>query len=196
MRLRTVGTRLVVVLVFALLLFTKQYWVDHGLCKMFMETTGLVFIGTSVLGRIWASLYICGYKGGTLITEGPYSIVRNPLYFFSFIGTIGFGLSTESLLITGMLVLLFIFCYPHTVAAEEQKLLARHGDAYSEYSRTTPRFIPKPALLNEPEMYVVNIKKCHRAFLDAATLILSYGLVHILVELHKIRILPGWFTIP
>jgi protein-S-isoprenylcysteine O-methyltransferase Ste14 len=36
--------------------------------------------------RLWCSLYISGYKNSQLITSGPYSLCRNPLYFFSFVG--------------------------------------------------------------------------------------------------------------
>ena len=50
---------------------------------------GAVLVGIASIGRLWCSIYIAGYKTKKLIAEGPYSMCRNPLYFFSFLGAIG-----------------------------------------------------------------------------------------------------------
>ena len=50
---------------------------------------GLIFVCIS--GRTWCSLYIGGRKNHELVTTGPYSVSRNPLYVFSIIGAIGIG---------------------------------------------------------------------------------------------------------
>ena len=54
-----------------------------------MQSVGLSIIGFTLViiggfGRLWASLYVEGFKTKTLIKEGPYSMVRNPLYFFNY----------------------------------------------------------------------------------------------------------------
>src|SRR5262245_64205860 len=54
-----------------------------------VEWIGIVAIVICILGRTWASLYIAGRKIEQFVTEGPYSVVRNPLYFFSIIGDAG-----------------------------------------------------------------------------------------------------------
>ena len=59
--------------------------------------SGLVLVGIATVGRLWCSLYISGYKDRELITTGPYSLSRNPLYFFSFLGFAGIGLATETI---------------------------------------------------------------------------------------------------
>ncbi len=46
-----------------------------------------------------ASAYIAGLKSKRVISYGPYSIMRNPLYFFSSLGFIGAGLTFGSTLI-------------------------------------------------------------------------------------------------
>jgi protein-S-isoprenylcysteine O-methyltransferase Ste14 len=72
-----------------------------------LSSIGLALAGIASLGRLWCSLYIAGYKTEELITEGPYSIYRNFLYFFSFLGAIGVGFASESLLIPLIIPILF-----------------------------------------------------------------------------------------
>lgn len=47
---------------------------------------GCLCVGAAMAGRIWCAQYIAGYKNDVLVREGPYSVCRNPLYFFSFLG--------------------------------------------------------------------------------------------------------------
>ena len=67
---------------------------------------GCALVGIAIVGRLWCAQYIAGYKDNTLVREGPYSMCRNPLYFFSFLGTIGVGLCTESLTLTRFSILI------------------------------------------------------------------------------------------
>ena len=62
-----------------------------------MSILGFVLVVFGSFGRIWASLYIEGNKTKNLITAGPFSMVRNPLYFFSLIMLIGFILALKSI---------------------------------------------------------------------------------------------------
>ena len=55
-----------------------------------MSIFGFILVVFGCFVRIWASLYIEGNKTKNLITAGPFSMVRNPLYFFSLIIIFGF----------------------------------------------------------------------------------------------------------
>jgi len=48
-----------------------------------IDIIGFTLIVLSGVGRIWSSAYIAGLKSKRVISYGPYSIMRNPLYFFS-----------------------------------------------------------------------------------------------------------------
>jgi len=77
-----------------------------------------------------------------LIQEGPYRIIRHPLYVsYIFILTgLSFTLLTYWLLIPALLVAIGI--YP-TARAEEETLIEQLGEEYIEYQRKVGMFFPK-----------------------------------------------------
>lgn len=63
-----------------------------------LETISLLLIVIATVGRsTWSSLYISGDKEHRAVCEGPYAILRNPLYMFSFVGVFGLGLANMHL---------------------------------------------------------------------------------------------------
>lgn len=195
-RSRTAVTRKFAVLLAGLLLISDHSWPNTGLLNIFLGTLGLVLVGLGAMGRVWASMYISGYKDDTLITEGAYSIVRNPLYFFSFIGAAGVGCATGSLVLIGLLMLGFFIYYPLTTVDEEQRLAARYGQEYIDYLHRTPRYIPNPSLFHETETYIVNTKTYRRTFLDAVWFVWIYALIQLIGKLHTAGVLPTLLRIP
>jgi protein-S-isoprenylcysteine O-methyltransferase Ste14 len=188
-------TQAAALLIFVVLLLGTSAWPKDGLADVLFETIGVLLLGVGAFGRLWASMHIAGYKTKQLITDGPYSMVRNPLYLFSFIGAVGAGFVTESLLIVCLIVLSFALFYPIVVVEEENKLAARHGEDYAAYKRRTPRFIPNPMLFSEAETYVVNARVYRRALLDATLFIAAFCPLHLLEQLHETGALPHFFRI-
>lgn len=189
-------TRVLAGIIFFLLLFSDHYWTDEGFVDTAFETIGLFLVVVSAFGRLWASMYIAGYKQGRLVIDGPYSIVRNPLYVFSFIGAVGIGFSSERLVVLAMLVLAFLLYYPRVVRGEEDYLLGKHGQAFARYQEKTPRFIPRLALLHEPDTYLVNARVFRKSFVDTALIILVFVLFEVIERLHDAGILPVLFKTP
>jgi len=64
-----------------------------------MRWLGAALIFVCVSGRTWCTLYIGGRKNHELVTAGPYSVCRNPLYVFSIIGAIGIGAQLGAVLV-------------------------------------------------------------------------------------------------
>ena len=193
---RTAATRKFAILLAGLLLITDHSWPKTGFLNIFLGTLGLVLVGLGAMGRVWASMYISGYKDRTLVTEGAYSIVRNPLYVFSFIGAVGVGCATGSLVLIGLLIVGFFLYYPLTTVDEEQRLAAQYGQEYTEYLRRTPRYIPDFSLFHESETYIVDTKTYRYAFLDAVWFVWIYALVQLIEKLHSAGILPTLLRIP
>lgn len=194
-RYRLISSKIVIVIVVLLLLVAEHTWDQEGFIDTLFEMLGLFFVIACTLGRIWVSMYIAGYKNRELITVGPYSIMRNPLYFFNFIGAIGLGFSSESLLVLGILLLTFAINYPLVVLHEERKLKSHYGNEYVDYMNKTPRFLPKLSLYHEPEKYMVDSSRYRKAFLDGFLFMYAYGALALIERLHEAHVLPAIFTI-
>ena len=152
-------------------------------------------MGIASIGRLWCSLYIAGYKTERLVNQGPYSISRNPLYFFSLLGAIGVGLASETLLIPLLILIAFVVYYPFVIKSEEADLLKLHDKEYEIYLKEVPRFFPKISLLKEPEDYIVKPIVFKRQMFDALWFIWLMGLLEIIEELHELKLLPTIFKI-
>jgi len=82
-----------------MVLLAESRWERLPMVSTLLFAGGCVLAGAASLGRLWCALYIAGYKDGVLVTEGPYSLCRNPLYFCNLLGAAGVGLATETLLV-------------------------------------------------------------------------------------------------
>jgi protein-S-isoprenylcysteine O-methyltransferase Ste14 len=111
-----------------------------------IEAVGLAAIVFAIVGRAWCSLYIGGRKKAEIVSRGPYSISRNPLYIFSFFGAFGIGAQSGSLTLAVLFTLASLAVFYLTVRREEAWLGATFGAAYAAYKARTPRFLPNFAL--------------------------------------------------
>jgi protein-S-isoprenylcysteine O-methyltransferase Ste14 len=155
-RLRVAVSRIFAVLVILLIIFTASSIKQGGIADVVLQTSGLFLLTVCSIGRLWALLYISGKKTHEVVTDGPYSIVRHPLYLFSFIGAIGIGLVSENILVLAVIIIFYLSYYPLTILSEEKHLTKKYGRAYIDYAQKTPRFLPKPSLYQSPDYFVVN----------------------------------------
>lgn len=188
---RTFISRIFAAAIVILILIFQSRWENTDAWSMVFFLTGVFLIGFAISGRLWCSLYISGYKSDTLITTGPYSMCRNPLYFFSFLGAAGIGLTTETLSIPVIIVIVFMLYYPLVIKAEQKKLANIHKEAFTEYCKRTPAFFPSLKLLNEPEEYIVKPKLFKKAALDAMWFVWLLGIVEFAESLHEAGLLPA-----
>jgi protein-S-isoprenylcysteine O-methyltransferase Ste14 len=155
-RQRVIVSRIFGVLVLFLALFTTHSFGQDSMTDTLLEMSGLFLLTICSIGRLWSLLYISGYKKRELIMEGPYSIVRHPLYVFSLIGAIGIGVASENILVLAVLVIFYLLYYPLTILTEEKKLTEKFGQAYLDYIKRTPRFLPKLSLYKSGAQYQIN----------------------------------------
>lgn len=189
---RITVSRFVSAFLISVCIFTRTEINSH-VAEFLLDNVGLVFIVAGVFGRIWASMYICGYKKTELITLGPYAVVRNPLYLFSFVGVVGVVLSSQNYLFMGLTVLFFLIYYPFVVIGEEQQLYLRHNDSFNEYAQKTPRFIPNLNDIftcSQPKKYEVNVDRFSKVYFDAIWFFIAYILMDVVKFLHSKDLLP------
>ena len=187
---RTTITRVFVVFLILILLFTPQSWGHAYWAGTAFESTGIFLISLCVLGRIWASLFIAGNKTHALVDAGPYSAVRHPLYLFSFLGAAGIGFYSKNVWVLVLLAVVFLMHYWFVVINEERQMIQVHGEAYVEYMKRVPRLIPNLALYREPEKVTVDVGIFRRTFIEVVWFLWAAILLEILDKLHETGILP------
>jgi len=93
-----------------------------------------------------------GQIADELNTTGMYSLVRNPLYLGNFIIWLGITLFFLVWWLTLIFCLAYWLYYERIIIAEERFLLNKFGEAYTDWSRQTPAFIPKLSGWKQPSL--------------------------------------------
>lgn len=174
-----------------LLLITPPTWQHESVSGMLLDSISLVLIVIATFGRLWSSLYISGHKEHRLVAEGPYSIVRNPLYVFSFIGALGLGLATLHLSVLIIISAAFILYYPLVVLAEEHNLRQIFGSDYEQYRSQVPRFYPRRFKMIEPDTYPVRPGHVRRSMQEIVCFFWAYLFLKMIVVIQDDRWLPS-----
>ncbi|MFZ5835219.1 MAG: methyltransferase family protein [Pseudomonadota bacterium] len=196
MKARTRHSRIFVLAILLLVIFSLSMFAGHGFVHEIMEWVGHVLVVLCVLGRSYCSAYIGGRKNDELIQEGPFSVVRNPLYVFSFLGLAGIGLQSGMLTVLGLLLLGFVLYYPKVVAREEAFLLHKFNDTYAPYMNTVPRWWPKWSNWAEPEYIRTQPRLLRESMRDAAVFFAAFPIFELLEALRANGLLPTYFMLP
>lgn len=137
-----------IIIAVLVLVFTKPT-LSGGQARLILLVAGglVILAGESV--RVWA----VGYSGGTtrslkliadrLVREGPYSIVRNPLYIGNFLIALGFSIMANAVVVIPVVIVYFVVEYYPIVLREEHFLLEKFGGDYRKYLDEVPRFFPR-----------------------------------------------------
>ena len=155
-RHRMLILRLSMTILIAMTIYDNNIFVPYSLdvslnTSLILSVLGFFLVMLGGFGRIWASLYIEGFKTKTLIKEGPYSMVRNPLYVFSLMIFTGLCLAIKSIPISIALITIFTLFHIPTILNEEKTLLDTHDESYREYYKSTPRLFPNIFKYRKPE---------------------------------------------
>jgi protein-S-isoprenylcysteine O-methyltransferase Ste14 len=102
---------------------------------------GLPFAVAGALLRAMAAGII--RKDSILATAGPYAWTRNPLYFGSFLLTLGFAIMSASWIAALILIIPSLVIYPNVIRNEEAHLERLFPEDFRRYRDSVPRFIPK-----------------------------------------------------
>lgn len=196
LKARQLHTRIFAVLLLALVAVATPQMDSSSLLRFALRWVGYLLVIAGTFGRIYASIFIGGRKNNVIVREGIFSVVRNPLYVFSFIAIVGIGLQSGMFSILAVLVGAFLLYYPKVVACEEAFLLHKFGEDYAAYMREVPRWLPRFSLWKEPETVEMKPKFIRNAMKDALVFFLPLPALVIVSFLHTHGILPVWLTLP
>lgn len=98
-------------------------------------TIGLVYI---IRGGKNRRIYAEG-----LVTEGIYSVCRNPMYLGNILLILGFAIFSNSLLFLLIMFPFFVLIYASIIKAEENFLIGKFGEEYVTYKKSTYAIVPK-----------------------------------------------------
>lgn len=109
---------------------------------MFIFLLGMTFF-------TWAGLYLKGTFLGKvepvtdhLITEGPYKLIRHPLYLSMIISLLGLCLGLRSFSGIAGVFIVFLPAVVYRAKLEEQALENKYGESWQELYRRTSFLIP------------------------------------------------------
>jgi protein-S-isoprenylcysteine O-methyltransferase Ste14 len=109
-------------------------------------------VAVTVLGeaiRLWGVRHIGAISRtrserlGPLVDSGPFGYVRNPLYIGNILLWVGFALMARLWWLAPIALALLAAEYHAIVGWEERLLVQRIGDAYRDYMRRVPRWLPR-----------------------------------------------------
>ncbi len=126
------------------LLFVGSTWrLQSPAVYQLIQSIGLALILVAIAGRTWCAAYIGGRKKVTLVQDGPYSLVRHPLYAFSTIGAAGIGALWGSFVVSFVLAVATAMILQGVTRREEEFLAAKFGTEYAAYAARVGRYMPR-----------------------------------------------------
>jgi len=189
-------SKLFVGLIIVLMLFTASRWQLSATVVWAIDSFALFLLLVACLGRVWCIMYIGGQKNTSVVSAGPYSMVRNPLYVFSFIGALGLVLMTHSIVISALLLVFFIGIYPFVVAKEEANLHGLFGEPYDDYCARTPRFVPSLKLYSTASAVPADIPRLEKSLFDSGCFVLAFIALSGIRLAHETGLIPVIFKLP
>jgi len=102
----------------------------------------LVLAAVRTLGKQWAFVARV-VEGHKLIVEGPYKIVRNPIYLGMFGMLLATGLAVSRWWAILLAIVLFLIGTSIRIRSEEKLLRESFGEEFEAYARRVPALFPR-----------------------------------------------------
>ena len=152
--------------------------------------------------RFWATLYVGGRKVGgrrenVLTVDGPYSVVRNPLYLGSLLIGLAAALLLQSVTVAAAVALCAVHYTLVTVPAEERFLRREVGaDLFDAYCARTPRYLPNFGLYQTPVEVPLYVKAVRNEARRLLRMLAMPMLLTLLGAARHADAWPAWFRLP
>jgi protein-S-isoprenylcysteine O-methyltransferase Ste14 len=145
---------LFIALALALICYAKREW--------FAPALAVSLLGEAIQLWCFASLQ----KNQVLAANGPYAMVRNPMYLGRYLLLLGMLALLGNVWLLAAFTIVYYFYMVNRVRREEALLERTFGAAYESYRARVPRFLPRLAPHDEGRI----------AFFDWGTFVRNHGL--------------------
>lgn len=106
----------------------------------------LIILGEALrvwsVGIVGAATRSASTNARRLVQEGPYAIIRNPIYAGNLLLCLGIACFTDSGAVVLACAAYFLILYRRIIRAEERFLRATFGASYDAFCRRIPRLLP------------------------------------------------------
>ena len=195
MNLRLVTSRTLLLGVVGFACVSQSAWEPGSAASETLKAIGFTMILFGAFGRVWCAGHIAGRKNKDLVALGPYSMMRNPLYFFSMFAFTGSGLCFGSLTLGAAFLAVFLLTHWPTILSEEKYLRGAFGEPYEQYCARVPRFLPRPSLFQRASEVTISIKAFNRVLFEAAWMPMAFLAAQGVEKLHVAGVLPAFVTL-
>jgi len=195
-RRRKIGLWLAIIPLAATLICVAPLVAEHSIAEEAIEWVGYCLIGLAIAGRTWCTLYVGGRKRSHLVSVGPYSLSRNPLYVFSVVGALGMGMASGSATLGVAFAVFAYVVFGLVIRHEEAYLSDRHGARYADYLSNTPRWLSTRASWRDSEKLEVRPRLVLTTFRDACAMLIAVPLFEAFGSLHASGFLPSLLHLP
>lgn len=142
-----IQTLLIFMFMLMSVLLSKVFFPEwkNGALDESLDALGIAFVLFGFLFRICTRSYkISGSSSSRhLVIGGPYSLMRNPMYFGTFLIGLGVIFLLFNWWVFPIFLAGFLLIYIPAVNREEEKLRRQFGEEYINYCRDTPRVFPR-----------------------------------------------------
>lgn len=170
--------------------------VSHPGWGLLASVVGWVLFLSGAALRFWATLYVGGRKGDALVTSGPYSITRNPLYLGSILITLSLACFLHSATLLVAMIPAGVMYLWFTLQSEARRLREKHGSRYDEYCRRVPMLWPDWRLWQSDATLAVDLHCLHIEALRALRWLCVPLAAVIVMQLRTASWWPVWCHLP
>ncbi len=133
-------------------------------------------------------------KGRGLVITGPYTVVRNPMYFGSFLIGLGFVFILWPWWGWPIFVGIFYLRFSRQIRKEEEYLRALFGNEFENYCRGVPRLFPQ--IENLGKIKVKEAFPFQEAWVTKEKFgLLSWPVLAVLLDIIQQKIVFGWANV-
>ena len=171
-------------------------WARHAESEEALAAIGWLLVLAGLGVRFWVALYLGGRKNKQLITEGPYGLVRNPMYAGNFISVTGLALLSESIAAGLIMLSGTLLLYNATIRYEEHRLVKKFPDQYRIYCQRVPRLLPKlkniRQLLENRDAHCITYQNVRRELVGGFWLLAGAFAIHLAAEAIDYMYAANW----